>query len=179
MPQEPQRVVVDKAKGLRSFLCTSGVSVIGGLVGYWVDIPAGVLVFSLVATVVFKMMIGPTVMPMLFRRGAQALSGSFIGCSIGLADVLVLWQLIIPAMVLLLGFLINCFITGNLLHKWFGTDLREAFLTATPAGALDMALISADLGVKSADIVVMQIFRIIASVVVFPQIVLLIARLVS
>ena len=41
---------------------------------------------------------------------------------------------------------------------------------ATPAGASDMALISADRGIRSAKKIVLKVLRLIAVVLVFPSI---------
>ena len=46
----------------------------------------------------------------------------------------------------------------------------EAMLAATPAGASDMALISADLGIRNAKLIVLQVLRLITVVLVFPSI---------
>ena len=46
----------------------------------------------------------------------------------------------------------------------------EAMLAATPAGASDMALISADLGILNAKLIVLQVLRLITVVLVFPSI---------
>ena len=50
-------------------------------------------------------------------------------------------------------------------------------LMMTPAGASDMALIAADIGVNSPSLVVMQIFRMLMAASVFPQICYQIAKL--
>ena len=47
----------------------------------------------------------------------------------------------------------------------------------TPAGASDMALIAADIGVNSPSLVVMQIFRMLMAASIFPQICYQIAKL--
>jgi len=52
--------------------------------------------------------------------------------------------------------------------------MNESMLAATPAGATDMALISADIGIESADVIVLQIIRMITVISLFPQIIRLI-----
>ena len=53
---------------------------------------------------------------------------------------------------------------------------REAFLAATPAGASDMALISADLGVYNVKLVLLQVMRLIAVILLFPSIFWMLAK---
>ena len=55
--------------------------------------------------------------------------------------------------------------------KVCGMSRRESMLAATPAGASDMALISADLGVQSPDLIVLQVVRMLVVISVFPQII--------
>ena len=60
---------------------------------------------------------------------------------------------------------------GLLLSRVFHIQLREAMLTMSPAGASEMALIAADLGVEnSANLTVLQICRLVGVLVLFPQI---------
>ena len=57
-----------------------------------------------------------------------------------------------------------------------GMTRREGYLTATPAGASDMALISSDLGVDSPDLIVLQLMRMLIVVMAFPQILYLLVQ---
>jgi hypothetical protein len=118
-------------------------------------------------------------MPMWAKRLAQVLSGAYIGCGMGLSDVLELKYLILPALLLVSSYFITCLITGNILCKYFGMSIKEAMLAATPAGASDMALISSDLGVQGTDLIVLQIIRLVVVVSLFPQIIHLIIMLVG
>ena len=63
-----------------------------------------------------------------------------------------------------------CFLIGALLHRAGCFSRAEAMLAATPAGASDMALISADLGICKAKLIVLQVLRLITVVLVFPSI---------
>lgn len=78
--------------------------------------------------------------------------------------------MLLPAVILVVGYFLNCVLTGYLLHRLFGISRREGMLSVSPAGATEMALISADLGVCSADLIVLQICRLIGVMAVFPQI---------
>ena len=46
----------------------------------------------------------------------------------------------------------------------------------TPAGAGDMALISADVGVSSPRLILVQIYRLLIATAIFPHLCLLLAR---
>ena len=56
-------------------------------------------------------------------------------------------------------------------RKLFGFTKVEGLFIATPAGASDMALIMDEMGVFNANVVLMQVIRLIVVLAVFPQIV--------
>jgi len=83
----------------------------------------------------------------------------------------------IPSVIIVLGYFINCFVVGKIMNKAFRMSIKESMLAATPAGATDMALISSDIGVNSTDLVVLQIVRLITVIAIFPQVIYIISRL--
>ena len=108
---------------------------------------------------------------------AQVLSGTYIGSSIGAQELLDLRFLLLPALLLVVAYLVNCFWISWLLHRFCGMARREAMLAATPAGASDMALISGDMGISNPDLNVLQIIRMVTVVLVFPQVIYFIVSL--
>lgn len=164
---------------LRAFLPTFAVALAAGLVGRMSHIPAGTLSFALVAVVTMKLLYRTPPMPMWLRRVAQVVSGCCIGVGFGWEELAQLRQLILPAVIMMAGYLVVCIGVGWLIHRWLGTELKEAMLYLSPAGATEMALIAADLGVESTNLVVLQICRLLTVVVVFPQIFALIVGLMG
>ena len=80
----------------------------------------------------------------------------------------------LPIVILIAMYSIACFVIGYLLMKSGCFSRREGMLAATPAGASDMALISADLGIKDPKIIVLQVTRLIVVVLFFPSIISLV-----
>ena len=160
----------------RYILLTLSVALACGWLGKWAGIPAGPLVFSMLGVIALKLAGIKVFLPLKVKRLAQALSGAYIGCGISQADVLEMRNLLLPAVLLLTGYLLNSIVTGQILHRLFKLPLRVSMLAATPAGASDMALISADLGVNSKELVELQIIRMVVVVSVFPQIIWLISK---
>ncbi len=76
-------------------------------------------------------------------------------------------------MAVLLG---NAWLFGNWMERRFQVPLREGMLMLTPAGASDMALISADIGVNSPRLILVQIYRLLIATAIFPHLCLLLAR---
>lgn len=170
--EQESRVKEHKKKGVPWEVgATVCVAAVCGIVGKLSGIPVGALIFSMAGTAVFKLTTDHAVIPMWLKRLAQVLSGTYIGCSIGLQELLDLRFLLLPAILLVLGYLINCIVISTLLHKVCGLTRRVAMLAATPAGANDMALISGDMGISAPDLNVLQIIRMITVVSIFPQII--------
>ena len=118
-------------------------------------------------------------LPMPIKRVAQVLSGAYIGCSISYEDVLDFPRLIIPAIIVVVFYIVNAVIVGNFLSRKFEIPRREALLMVTPAGASDMALISSEIGVHSTNLVIMQIIRMLCAVSVFPAAHIFIASILT
>lgn len=155
---------------LVAFLPTFCVALAAGLLGKLSGIPAGTLSASLIATSFLKVTGRTPGMPMWLRRLAQVVSGCCIGAGITRSQVLQLGQLAVPVVVLCLGYILCCVLMGLVISKCFRMQLREAMLSLSPAGATEMALIAADLGVNSTNLVVLQICRLVGVMLFFPQI---------
>jgi len=142
----------------------------GGLLGRILRIPAGPLLFSIAVSLLFKLFLFPLVLPRKLKRCAQVLSGAYIGCSVTVESLRQIPRLLFPAVLVVLLYLGNAWLVGRILHKQFHIPRREATLMVTPAGASDMALISADLGVQSPTLIVVQLIRMLSASALFPQV---------
>lgn len=160
-----------------AFLVTLAAALLCGIAGKLSSIPAGTLVFSMFGVIALKFLWGRAYLPMWAKRLAQVLSGAYIGCGISRRDLLELRYLLLPAVLILVGYFLNSLLTGQLLHMLFGYSRKTAMLIATPAGASDMALISADLGVTDKTVIELQIIRMVVVISVFPQIIAVISGL--
>lgn len=159
------------------FALTMGVAVLGGVLGKLSGVPSGTLLFALIFTIVAKQLVNGCMLPLWVRKCAQLLAGAYIGTSVNQEDVRNMGSLIVPALVLVAGYFVTCMVIGRLLKKHCRFKLKEGMLCATPAGAADMALISADIGVTSPDVVVLQIARMLFAITVFPQVIYAITML--
>ena len=153
--------------GVLCILLSAGVC---GFLGRCLRLPAGALIFSMMGSLFLKMTVLPVSLPRWIKRLAQILSGAYIGCSVSYDSLMKIHTLLIPAMIIVFAYMLNALLVGNLLFRRFCIPFREAMLMATPAGASDMALISADIGVQSPILIVVQILRMLAAAAIFPQI---------
>lgn len=166
-----------KISSLKMIALTLFVAIIGGIFGNFIGLSGGVLVFSMIATVCLKLKHDEIVLPRQMRKFAQILSGSFIGCTMTIDDFIAYKDLVLPIIILITCYLLNCLISGYILHKKFGFDLQEGMLATSPAGATDMALISQDMGIQSPRLVVIHVVRLISVIAFFPAIIQVVLNL--
>jgi membrane AbrB-like protein len=153
------------------FSITAAAAVLSGILGYLCRMPAGTMCFSLVSVLLLKLAFGKAYLPGWVKRMAQVLSGVYIGSLIGLSELLALRFLVLPALLLVAGYTVFCFLACRPLRRLCNMTRKESMLAATPAGASDMALISLDMGVQNADLVTLQIIRLVVVIAAFPQII--------
>ncbi len=168
-----------KSRSKAGFPLTFAAAVLCGAAGYFSKIPAGTLVFSMFGIIALNIATGRAYLPAWVKRAAQLLSGVYIGGMMNLTELLLLRHLALPLVILLGGYTAYCFGVSGLLRRFFGTPRKEAMLTAIPSGGSDMALISLDMGVQSANLVLLQIIRVIAAMSIFPQTIRLICAIVA
>ncbi len=165
--------------GIQSSIVTITIATFAGLIGNYIGVAAGSIIFSMTSIIILKLSTGKACMPKLMKQLAQILAGAYIGSRIQYKDVLEMKFLVAPAIILIVGYLFACIIIGEILYRKFNIPTKEAMLAATPAGASDMALIASDIGIESADVIVLQIIRMVMAVSVFPQMVNLIVKIIG
>lgn len=158
------------APTFQTFLPTFCIALAAAVCGKLSGLPAGALSAALIAAAAMKVSGHCTGMPMWLRRASQVVSGCCIGSMIDRGQVIAMKQLALPVVVLCLGYMICCIGMGSVVSRMFQMPLKEAMLTLSPAGATEMALIAADLGVESTNLVVLQICRLVGVMLFFPQI---------
>lgn len=148
----------------------------GAWLGNRLEVPAASILFPLFIAFALNLSGFSIPFPGWLRQAAQVVSGAYIG---GLLDpgkfgnpVTVLSAVVITIAVLLT----NAYFFGRWMERRFQVPLREGMLMLTPAGAGDMALISADIGVSSPRLILVQVYRLLIATAIFPHLCLLLAR---
>lgn len=155
-------------------LKTLAIGLAGGLAGYLTGIPAGILLFSMIAVATYNVATDQAYMSGPVRRGAQMMAGALVGQGIGMEQLLRLRGLVLPAVAVVALYLFFNVVMGLFLHYRFKLDTTTALFATTPAGASDMALLAADIGADGPQVAVLQIVRLVTVIAFFPQIVRLI-----
>ena len=167
------------ARSWKDLTLTLAVGCAAGAAGYLTGLPAATMTFSMIAVILLNLFTGRAYMPLKVRRFTQFCSGALIGSTVTLADVLGFGQVLLPAVILIFGYVLMNLGIGVLIHKATGLDLTTSLFATTPAGASDMALISEDLGADTTKVSVLHIIRIITVVAVFPSVISLVIHLLS
>lgn len=162
-------VIKDKTKKL---FITFVLALAGGAAGYYLGIPAGALVVSMVVISVYNVLTDNALMPLKVRRTAQICSGALIGMSVTRADILALKELAVAVVILLVGLTVLNLALGFIIFRISRFDLTTSLFATAPAGVTDMALIADDIGADSTKVSVLHIIRLISAVSLFPMVII-------
>ena len=146
------------------------VALAGGTIGYLLNVPAGTMVFSMAAVGAFSIFTGRGYMSTSVRRFVQMVAGATIGQNVTRETLMNMKQIIIPALVLTVVYIITTLLIGYAMFRFGKMEFLTALFSGTPAGASDMALIAADLGGNSPIVAMMHVIRLVVVIALFPQI---------
>ncbi|PKK39935.1 hypothetical protein ABB02_00724 [Clostridiaceae bacterium JG1575] len=143
-------------------------AVLFGALGAYVRLPAGTLTFAMAGCALLQITTGRGRMPLPLRRLAQILAGTLIGVRMSYKDLLALREILLPAMMLLVGLILINLIVGYLLYRITSLDLLTSLISSVPGGVSDMALIAGDLGADPNKVAILQLFRYVFVVGAYP-----------
>ena len=149
-------------------LLTGAVAFGCGLFGDFIRFPGGGLIFSAFGVMALNIMTERGYLPKILKYCAQVVCGCYIGAMIGMPELRRMSALVIPVLIVIVGYSLACYFIGNVLNKRFGFKINEGMLAGTPAGASDVLLIASDVGADSSDIVIIHVVRMISAIVIFP-----------
>lgn len=142
-----------------------------GLLGWRLGVPAGAMLFSMVATAALNIVRGDVYVPMGFRLGAQACTGALVGASITGAALLQVAASLLPICLVLVGFFVINLFLAYLLVRIGHLDTATAMFCTTPGGATEMSLLAGEYGANLPVVSTIQILRSIAVVALYPWLV--------
>lgn len=159
---------------LKMLVFTLSVGLISGLCGFLLGIPAGALTLSMIAVAVFSILTGKGYMPLSLRRLTQMFAGMLIGARVSMKDLISLKAVILPALIIIAGFIVINFCLGYIISRASGLDITTSLFASAPGGVSDMALIAGELGADTAKIAILQLVRVICVVATYPVLIKLI-----
>lgn len=162
----------------KALVLTLVIAAAAGMVGKAFGVPGLTFTAAITATLILKLTLNFAYIPRWMKVICQLLSGTYLGTLLTMESLMSATSLMLPAGILIVGYIFNCFASGWLETKLFGYTRKEGMLIVSPAGGSEMALVMEDLQVSNTDILVMQTARILFVVAVFPQIINLICHAV-
>ena len=163
--------IKNEIKEDKSFLFTVIVGIIGGIIGYFSHLPAGTMSCSMALVAYFNVKTHKAYMPLTLRKIIQSFGGALIGAKVTLSDVIALKNLILPIILIIIGFCLMNILVGFFLYKTTKFSLSTALLSASPGGMSDISLMAEDLGANGPQVASMQFLRAIFIVGIYPIII--------
>ncbi len=157
----------EKIHPARYFL-TAAAAAAGAFAGWALNIPAGPMIGSMVATTIVSVATGKTAFPSGLRTPVQFAAGAYIGSRMTMATVLSVGSLAVPALFLVASLFVNTFGIGELMHRISRVDRRTCLLASTPGGLQEMCLLADDLGADVTSVSVLQTARLFSVILLFP-----------
>lgn len=170
-----KRAAMDRRGWFRLGLALAVASA-GAWLGNRLDVPTASILFPLFITFALNLSGFSVPFPSWLRQAAQVVSGAYIGGLLDPAKFGSPGTVLCAVAITIAVLLANAFFFGKWMERRFQVPLREGMLMLTPAGAGDMALISADIGVSSPRLILVQIYRLLIATAIFPHLCLLLAR---
>ncbi len=146
---------------------------LAGGVGYLLikrlHIPAGALIGSLLAAMVFNALYPaiPTY-PKELRLGIQILSGMVIGARFTQEDIKTLKTMVLPVIILVVMLLTINLAFAYLMSSLTTLSFMTSFFACAPGGVSDLALVATDFGASMEHVALLQLFRLVSVILIFP-----------
>lgn len=152
-------------------IITIMVGIIGGSIGYFLKIPAGAMSCAMVAVSFYNVKTGKAYMPLKLRKVIQSVGGALIGSRVTMADVIGIKDLIVPIIIIIVGFCLMNILIGFFLYRVTKFSLPSSLLSASPGGMSDIAIMAEDLGANGTQVAMMQFIRATSIIIIYPIII--------
>ncbi len=156
------------------------VTLLAGLLGVYIarkiKMPIPFMLGSMIAVAVFNILTNAASMPPNTKVFTQSMSGMFIGLSLTRKDLKGLKDLIEPALILVVCFLIFTTVVGFIMFKIAGFDAATAWLICVPGGVVDTSLMAYDLNADPAIVSFVQSFRLFSVYLIFPSLITYVSK---
>ena len=152
---------------IRIFL-TLLVGTIGGLTGYFLRLPAGVMIGSMLAVGVYNCLSFKADMPAKVRIGGQILIGTLLGLNLNPQTIMELRTILLPALIIVVILLFSGCVTGLIVHKICKVDLHTAILCSSAGGLTELSVLATSLGGDGPKVAIIHLLRVITVVATMP-----------
>lgn len=159
----------------KQFALTMLTAFAGGILGYLLKIPAGAMIGAMIGAAAFRVISLKGYTPPALQVFAQIGAGCLIGSQMTRESFFALGELIIPAIIMIVGMVILTFSIGYIMHKITRIPLVTCLLACTPGGIQEMTLLSHDLGADTPKVAILQMARLMVVIALFPTLLKMVA----
>ncbi len=153
------------------------VGCVGGLLGLYSRIPAGTLLGTLLAVVLFKLFMQSSwETPKLYPFFCQVFIGVLIALSYKPGMFIAMGSLIIPIIISTVVLITCGALTSLVIVHWWPMDLHTAYIATSPGGMAALVPMAVDIDVDAGLIASFHFFRILVIVSTAPFIFKMILR---
>jgi membrane AbrB-like protein len=146
--------------------------IIGGIGGYFlyaINFPAGGIIGSLVAVCLARLGgVDFGAPPQILRTLAQVGLGLVVGVSFNEQTLVELQTDLVPILLVTLATVGSGVLLAGVVQRRLGTDLQTALLACAPGGVIQMTVIADELGSDAVMVNVVQLARLVTTIVLFP-----------
>ncbi|AOT72192.1 AbrB family transcriptional regulator [Geosporobacter ferrireducens] len=147
------------------------IASLGGLVGVKLKIPAGAMIGAMIFVAVYNIWSSKGFIPENFKIAAQVLVGGMLGLNFTMDTLYGLKQMLIPALVMILGLIVLSILLGFVISKTTGMDLLTSLFSSAPGGLTEMILTSEAYGADTSKVAVLHLIRLISVITVLPLVI--------
>lgn len=145
---------------------------VGGMLAKRLRIPAGALIGSLLASMLlYAFYPGMPTYPTDLRIAVQILSGLVIGSRFTQDDIRTLKTMVLPVIILVVMLLSINLGFAVLMSACTSLSFMTSFFACAPGGVSDLALVAADFGAVMEHVALLQLFRLISVIIIFPPLI--------
>lgn len=152
-------------------ILTLCVGFIGAYIGLRHKVPAGALVGSMIAVMIFNILFDAAYMPQGLKFYTQVATGAYVGAKISREDALSLRHIVRPAAILSAVMLVFTVAVGMLICRISDLTVATALFAMAPAGIADMTLASMDFDAQPSVVALIQTLRVIFTILLMPPII--------
>ncbi len=181
--RKPKKGNADKKKAplqnLPCLLMTLGTAACGGLLLWHLGVNAGALIGSMLAVAGLNVLTKYASCPSFLRICVQTAAGAFIGQNLNKDGLQSLLRLGIPMLIMIVLILTYTLLVSSMMSRFTRLDPITSLVASSPGGLQEMALIAEDLKGDPAQVIVLQMLRLMTVIAFFPTILIAVASFLS
>ena len=150
-------------------LAMLAVSSVGGVIFKLLDIPSGAIIGALLISILYSCLLGKVLLPRWVRKFQLIATGAYVGATVTRPVLAGLSELTVPAVLLLVEIVVTTAVLSALVYRTKRLNLPTTLPACSPGGMAEMILLADEIGGDVSTVAVLQAFRIILVVTLFPS----------